>query len=288
MATSEEQWLVSGPEHPVDAAAVGRELHDAWLDFGSAQLDSGQLVLSGDRDVSVNASGKVRRGRFRWTLTFEGVNTFEFEDPHGLAGLMICSVERDGDRLAFVGCTPGRLVVDGFTTAQLHVSPHRLPKRKRTGDDYVSPPPPRGMLVDAVESVVHAQLLPFGASAARVETVWSPRAGMWFVEVEPAAPGAATVSIGVEGDELVVSLPHAHWEIWRSKSGPSVLAALASDLEAIFAGRIEGAGVGSDRFVHLLSSDGKVRSVGSVHLPVPWRWRRRSTYHPYGAAVNLP
>jgi hypothetical protein len=67
--------------------------------------------------------------------------------------------------------------------------------------------------VGAVESVVQAQLVHFGASAARVETVWSPRAGMWFVEVQPAAPGAASVSIGVEDDELVISLPRTHWEI---------------------------------------------------------------------------
>ncbi len=102
--------------------------------------------------------------------------------------------------------------------------------------------------MDAVESVVQVQLVPFGASAARVETVWSPRARIWFVEVEPAASGAVRVSIGVEGDELVISLPRTHWEIWSFKSGPTVLETLASDLEAIFAGKIEEAGVGSDRF----------------------------------------
>ncbi len=107
---------------------------------------------------------------------------------------------------------------------------------------------------------------------------------MWFVEVEPAAQGAAAVSIGVEGDELVVSLPHTCWEIWRSKRGRSVLEVLASDLEAIFAGRIEEAGFGSHRFAHLLWPDGKIRSVGSAHLPVPWRWRHRSRYCSYGAA----
>ena len=43
---------------------------------------------------------------------------------------------------------------------------------------------------------------------------------MWFVEVEPAAEGAAAVSIGLEGgDELVVLLPHTCWELWRSPVG---------------------------------------------------------------------
>ena len=111
---------------------------------------------------------------------------------------------------------------------------------------------------------------------------------MWFVEVKPAAQGAAAVSIGLdsspagpEGDELVVSLPHTYWEIW---SGRPVLEVLASDLEAIFTGRIEEAGRGSHRFAHLLWSDGQIHSVGKAHLPVPWRWRHRSTYSSYGAA----
>ena len=88
------------------------------------------------------------------------------------------------------------------------------------------PPPTRSTFVDEVENVVRAQLVAYGTAAASIATVWSPKAGMWFVEVEPAAEGAAAVSIGLdsspagpEGDELVVSLPHTYWEIWRGRPG---------------------------------------------------------------------
>ena len=109
---------------------------------------------------------------------------------------------------------------------------------------------------------------------------------MWFVEIEPAAEGAAAVSIGLEGDdELVVSLPHTCWELWR----PSALEALASDLDAIFAGRVEESGSDSKHSARLLWPDGTVRRIRRTALFVPWRRHRspyRSTYCSYGAVED--
>lgn len=277
---------MSKRERVVAVEELAQEFHDAWMDFGSARLLDDELTVSGDRDFAIDQDGSLRRGRFRWLLVLTGVHGFDIEDPDGLAGIVVRSVEWDPGRLAFVGSTPGRLVVDGFREARLDVSPHRLPKRKMTGASYISPAPPRDALVDAIEAVVRSELAKVGGHAvAAVEVVWSPRAAMWFVEAEPRRPGAAAVSIGMMGDEFVVSLPNSYWEIWRSKKGPDPLDVLAKDIEAIFAGRVEEGGFGADRPVRLMYADGRVRAVGSVHLPIPWRSRRRTNYVPYGTSV---
>lgn len=288
MPSAPGDWLTAGPSHLVDAEVLNRELHDAWLDFGSARLADGQLWLSGDRDFAVAADGAVRRGRFRWQLTITGVSSFEIDDPDGLAGIVVCSVDQAADTLVFEGCTPGHLVVHGFSEARLEVSPHRLPRR-RTGKDYVSPPPERSALVGEVERVVRRTLGRFGGeAAAEVTTTWSPRAGMWFVEVEPERSGAAGVSIGIMGDEFVLSLPNSHWEIWRSKRGPDPLVLLGADIEAVFAGRVEEGGWGNDRPVRLTLADGRTRSLGAMRLPFPWRWRRRTAYESYNGERETP
>ncbi len=289
MPSAPDDWLAAGPSHLVDAEVLNRELHDAWLDFGSAGLTDGQLWLLGDRDFAVGTDGAVRRGRFWWQLTIAGVTSFEIDDPDGLAGIVVCSVDDAGDSLVFGGCTPGRLVVHGFSEARLEISPHRLPRRRRTGKDYVSPPPEGSALVRRVEEVVRGALARFGGeTAAEVTTIWSPRAGMWFVEVEPARSGAATVSVGIMGDEFVLSLPNSHWEIWRSKRGPDPLVLLSEDIEAVFAGRVEEGGWGNDRPVRLTLADGRNRSLGAMRLPIPWRWRRRTAYEPYSGERETP
>lgn len=162
-------------------------------------------------------------------------------------------------------------------------------KREQAGGEPTSPVPARDALVDAAERVVRAQLVAVGGEgAAAVDVVWSGPAGMWFIEVQPNVPGAAAVSVGVSPDGFVVSLPNGYWEIGRSARGPDPLDVLAEDLGAVFAGRVEEAGSGTDRPVRLVYNDGRVRTVGAVRLPIPWSRRRRTTYEPYGASPPAP
>lgn len=209
--------------------------------------------------------------------------------PTGLLASSCARSFKQARRWSSRAAPPGHLVVHGFSEARLEVSPHRLPRRKRTGKDYVSPPPDRSGLVGEVEEVVRTTLARFeGEGAAEVTTTWSPRAGMWFVEVEPERTGAASVSIGIMGDEFVLSLPNSHWEIWRSKRGPDPLVLLSEDIDALFAGRVEEGGWGSDRPVRLTLTDGRNRSLGAMRLPVPWRWRRRTAYASYNGGRRRP
>lgn len=134
--SSDNDFLVSGEEHIVDAAALTRELHDAWLDLDSVELHEGHLILNGDRYFAVRPSGKVRHGRFGWTLDIEGAESFWVEDPHELSRIMVCSVEEEQGRIKFIGCTPGQLVVEGFGTLRFYPSPYPLPKRRRPGGTY--------------------------------------------------------------------------------------------------------------------------------------------------------
>jgi hypothetical protein len=266
-------------ERTVDAAALERELHDAWLDFGSLELTGGTLTLTGDRDFAVDEQGRYRRGRFSWRARIEGVEAVAHDDPDEIGGIVVCTVESDAKRLSFIGCTPGRLVVDGHRAIRLRSSPHRLPKRRRRS--YQSSAPNADPFVEAVAATVRSRLAPYGPGAAAVAVTWSPRASMWFVEVDPSSAGAAPVAIGVTDDELVVTLPNSHFEIGRTKRGPVPLEVLARDLEAIFDGRVEEAGYGRDRPVRLSYVDGTVKRAGALRLPLPWHWRPSITYPPY-------
>lgn len=106
-----------------------------------------------------------------------------------------------------------------------------------------------------------------------------PRADMWFVDVRPSNPSAASISVGVFGDEFLVSVPNARWELWSDKEGRPPLAVLERHLDAIFAGRIEIAGGA----VRLELSGGETPRMGNASLPIPWRWRRRTSFLPYSA-----
>jgi hypothetical protein len=137
-------------------------------------------------------------------------------------------------------------------------------------------------LVEEVVAIVGELLAPFGPNVATITVEWAPAAGMWFIEVVPARRGAASVSVGIDDrGEFLVSFGHTHFEMWRSKKEPPPVAELREVLAAIFGGDVEEAGTGGDRFARITLPSGKVRSVGSVRLPLPWRRRKRSRFEPY-------
>lgn len=132
-----------------------------------------------------------------------------------------------------------------------------------------------------VLSVVLEKLAPHGPDAAEVTSEWSDRAGMWFIEVAPRRTSGAPVSIGSDGDELLLQFGRTRVELWNYKNGPSPIDQLHEYLASIFGGHVEEAGSGDDRFARLELPNGKTASVGSAHLPLPWTWRRRHRYEGY-------
>jgi hypothetical protein len=134
-------------------------------------------------------------------------------------------------------------------------------------------------LADAVLLTVVGCLESHGADAAEIEKVWSDNAQMWFVEVRPHRTGAASVSVIVDGDELLLSFGKSRTEIWRGDIPP--VERLRMFLDAIFAGDFEEAGLGNDRFVRGRLPSGRTFRCGSMHLPIPWVLRRKTRYLPY-------
>ncbi len=104
---------------------------------------------------------------------------------------------------------------------------------------------------------------------------------MWFIEVVPRREGAASVSVGSDGDELLLQFGRTRVELWNYKQGPTPIDQLRQFLPAIFGGQLEEAGFGDDRFARVELRDGRTASVGSAHLPIPWGWRRRHRYQSY-------
>lgn len=141
------------------------------------------------------------------------------------------------------------------------------------------PPSEMGAVEHDVLSTVRAQLAPYGPDAAEVGVVWSDGAGMWFVEITPTNTTAAPVSIGIDGDELLLNFGKTRLEMWQGD--PTPVERLKRYLRAIFAGEFEEAGWGSDRFAKLRLDGDETFACGSVHFPVPWAWRRKTRYDSY-------
>lgn len=135
-----------------------------------------------------------------------------------------------------------------------------------------------------VESVVGRVLATVGDREASISLTYAGAAGMWFVDVTPGNPLAASISVGIANNdnEFLVGVPNAHWELWADDAQRPPLAELERQLEALVLGRIETAGRGTDRPVVLRLTDGTTRRVGRASLPIPWRWRRRTSFDAYG------
>jgi len=76
-----------------------------------------------------------------------------------------------------------------------------------------------------------------GGAKAAVDTVWNDRARMWFVEVRPERERAAPVSIGVEGDTLMINAGGSDVEMW-GREGELPYDALRNLMAEVVAGRV--------------------------------------------------
>lgn len=92
----------------------------------------------------------------------------------------------------------------------------------------------------------------------------------------------AGLSVGVDGDELIVHFGGTRLEIWSNTRQAPPVDQLKRFLAAIFAGDFVEAGSRKNGFARIRLDDGSVATVGEMHLPVPWRLRRTRRYDPYG------
>jgi hypothetical protein len=122
------------------------------------------------------------------------------------------------------------------------------------------------------------------ARVANVERGWSDRAGMWFVEVTPSVQDAAPIHVGssTEDDELNVTVGRSWFEIFGVQDLPATLSYLDEIVEAVLEGRVQETGV-QNQFARIETRSGTV-SVGTFHLPIPWRFRSVRQYLPYASA----
>ena len=132
----------------------------------------------------------------------------------------------------------------------------------------------------ALLRVIRSALAPFGDEAATFDHAWGERARMWFVEARPNNDSSASFSAAFDGDDLVTMVVgQTSCEVFPVKHVDD-LDAVREIAEAVFEGKLEEAEQGG--FARMTMRDGRVLAVGSLHLPIPWRLRRRPTYAPYG------
>lgn len=103
---------------------------------------------------------------------------------------------------------------------------------------------------------------------------------VWGMEVQPTNPTAAPVYVSYWGtDEVDLGFGETHLYVWDADP-----AALAEEIQevlgAVFAGEVEESGVPGDSTARIVTPSGRRLTVGSVSLPIPWRWRRVRRYAP--------
>jgi len=117
-----------------------------------------------------------------------------------------------------------------------------------------------------------------GPDAANLEHTWSDRARMWFVEATPVNDRAANFSAAFNGRDLVtVTAGKTSFEVPVEQLDE--MNYIADMADAVFSGHLEEVERGG--MARLTTPDGHVMRVGYVHLPIPWRLRRRYTYPAY-------
>ena len=140
--------------------------------------------------------------------------------------------------------------------------------------------PEAGTYEAALRTAVLAALAQHPADAAAVTEGRNEQdSTVWGMEVEPVNPAAASVYVTFAGgDEVTVGFGQTHAYIWDDD--PAALAAhVGNILTAVFAGDFEEAGFG-DAFARMHLRDGTTLRLGKMHLPLPWRWRRKRRYAP--------
>ncbi len=138
----------------------------------------------------------------------------------------------------------------------------------------------------ALRQAVEEALATYGPQAAVIEETVPDTPGLWCLEVQPTAEGAAPASIAYLGgaDEIVVGFGRTHMYMWNDDHHQ--LAREVRDLlEAVFAAKFVEAGAEQDAY-SIVSTRSGMKGVGKMHLPWPWRLRRTQTYSPYGPPPN--
>lgn len=147
----------------------------------------------------------------------------------------------------------------------------------------MKPVPGAAVYEGALREAVLSALAVHPAEAASVTEGRNTRdSAVWGMEIEPADPAAASVYVTFAGgDEVTVGFGQTHTYVWDDD--PAALAAyVGSILTAVFGGRFEEAGMG-DAFARVHLPDGTTERVGNMHLPLPWRLRRKRRYAPLSA-----
>lgn len=136
-----------------------------------------------------------------------------------------------------------------------------------------------GEYEDALRRAVLTALADYPVDAA---SVTEERSTVWGMEVQPNNRSAASAYVTFTGgDEVVVGFGQTHAYIWDDE--PAGLGDYTGAiLAAVFAGDFEEAGVG-EAFARVRLRDGTTVRVGKMHLPLPWRLRRRRRYAPLAA-----
>lgn len=133
---------------------------------------------------------------------------------------------------------------------------------------------------DALRRAVTSALAKYPAKAASVtERRNDGDEAVWGMEVRPAEPAAASVYVTFAGgDEVVVGFGQTHAYIWDDD--PVALGVyVGSILASVFEGDFEEGGFG-DAFAKVYLADGTTVRLGRMHLPLPWRLRRKRRYAP--------
>ncbi len=147
----------------------------------------------------------------------------------------------------------------------------------------MKPVPDAAAYEDALRRSVHAALATYPPRAATVTEGRNERdSTVWGMEVEPANPSAASVYVTFAGgDEVVVGFGKTHAYFWNDDP-PALAEYVGSVLAAVFAGNFEEAGLGNV-FARVRLHDGTTARVGAMHLPLPWRLRRKRRYAPFAS-----
>jgi len=109
---SETEWFATDQELAATPADIERELHDAWLDFDSMDIDAARTIISGHRERPVNGRWFMT-GRYPVELAVSGAESVNCDDPDGLGGVGVDNVTIDDRGMTITSCYVGSLTILG-------------------------------------------------------------------------------------------------------------------------------------------------------------------------------
>ena len=114
----------------------------------------------------------------------------------------------------------------------------------------------------AIRTLVQSALEPYGPGSGTLEVAWGEDAGMWFVEVTPSQPDAASLSVAYDGYGAVsVVIGNSWFEMFPVDDG--MLHDLRQIVDATFAGRLEEVGSDYNGTVRIRVADGTTLTAGA-------------------------